>query len=446
MSKTAVIVALLVAVVLGVAAIVLTGGKGPATVAGPLLAFEPSAASEIRVDFPDGSFQTARRAEGGWNIVLGQTGKPERSWPAAQTQIHAALRIFSNLKPEQPADGKVTRPTGTLTIKAGDATQTLKISDQRLAGRVLVESGSGAAWVDADVAEMLINTGVKAWRDPAAFPGIGTSPFVVQVSGTNSGLSLIRVQGKWGLRVPFQEPADPESLSRLFTILSSVKIVDFCDQAPPTHTGLDAPIATLELMAGLLSQSDRAKHEHRWALSVGAAAGIADNTFVAQVTHNDSTQVVIVAGEQLAAISTDPLQYVSRQPLRVEPTDVGNIVIKSPDSQLPCQRAEFRRTLEGWESRCELNDWKPAPKSDAQAAEALIELCTTTLPDRLELRSKRQVSGAVATVEVNTAGGTPLGTFSILIDGTRLTIMNDNVFRDYAAGAGKTVAEWLGRR
>jgi len=302
--------------------------------------------------------------------------------------------------------------------------------------------------VDANVAEMLITTGIQAWRDPAAFPGLGTSASSVVISGTKSSLSLGRTQGNWGVLTPIREAADPEAVARLFAILNSVRIVDFRDIGPPSHTGLDSPAAMLRLSSGSPSAAPGGdeQHEGYWYLIVGAAAGIADNTFVAELGHGKNRgQVVIVAGEQLAAISTDPLHYVSRQALRVEPAEIGHIAVTSPSTQLPCKRGEFRRTLEGWEARCDQGEWKPAMKADVQAVEALIELCTSTIPERMEVCGTQELA-ATSMIEVGTAGGTPLGSLSILIDGTRLTIMSEHVLRGYAAGVGGTVAEWLGRR
>lgn len=434
------IVALLMVVVLGAGAIFLTGGNGTPAHAGPLLSVDPASATEIRMDFPDGSHQTVRRDAGAWRVVVGGADRPERSWPASQTQVHAALRILANLVPDQEVKGKVDKVAGLLTVKSGEASQTLRISDQRLGGRVLVEApGPRSAWVDADVAEMLITTGIRAWRDPSAFPGLG-SPSVITMSSDKS-LVMAKVQNKWAMRLPITEQVDPEAVARLLTILGAVRIVDFCDGGPPTHTGLDQPIASLQIQSSV-----REGEAGTWKLDVGAAAGIADNTFVARVTEGAApAKVVIVAGEQLAAISTDPVYYASRQPLRCEPTEIGHIAVTSETRQ-GCKRAEFRRNPDGWESRCDLGEWKPALKADIQAMEQLIDLCTTALPERVELKGHRTLSGAGAVVELNTAGGTPLGRVSIIIDASRLTIMNDNLFRDYAENAGKPLVEWLQKR
>jgi hypothetical protein len=55
------------------------------------------------------------------------------------------------------------------------------------------------------------------------------------------------VQGRWGLREPVQEVAEPEAVSKLLGVLGNILVMDFLDTGPPEHTGLDKPIAELTI-------------------------------------------------------------------------------------------------------------------------------------------------------------------------------------------------------
>ena len=444
MSKTAVIVALLVALGLGIAALVTWPRNGKAVEAGPLLGVEPATTTEVRVDFPDGSSQAVVRGEGGWRVVLKGIDRQERSWPAAQTQVHAALRIFSSLTPDQPADGSIDKPAGTLTIKGAGLWQVLKISGQRLGGRVLVEASGRAAWVDANIADMLITTGLKAWRDPAAFPGLADSASMVTISGQSGGkLTMARVQGKWWLREPFASEADPEVVSRLMARLGAVRITEFLDKAPPSNAGLDKPIATLQIETGTLADA------RRWDLWIGASADVAGRTVYGEVLNRGpgggAGETVILQGEQLAAISADPFAYVTRKAVTGEPEDIGHVTLSLLGSE-PCRRLEFRRTLDGWESRCGDAEWARAAKADAEGLAAMLTFLAGGVPEKVGARGAEDSAAATAAVKLATAGGTHISDLEVVVSGSQMIVRTEKVKRIYAAGIGKAAAEWLASR
>src|SRR5688500_10795115 len=101
MSKVGVIVALLVAIVLGgVALLVMSKGKPAQDAGGALLDFDPADAVEFRVSRADGSFEAVRRGGGSadWSVVVaGPGGTESGTWPAAGEQVRPALRILSTL-------------------------------------------------------------------------------------------------------------------------------------------------------------------------------------------------------------------------------------------------------------------------------------------------------------------------------------------------------------
>ncbi|MBX3377415.1 MAG: DUF4340 domain-containing protein [Phycisphaeraceae bacterium] len=451
MSKAAVIVALILAMGLGVAALLVTQAGGNPSVAGPLLTFDPASVTELRVVYADGSEQAVVRAGSGWMVVLRTKAGAEKEWPAATTQVHAALRIFANLVPEQPADGKVVEPAGTLRVVAGDGAHELAIGSQRLGGRVLVQAGDRAAWLDASIAEMLIDTGIRAWRSPAALPGLGMDASRISVRGHAGGeVSLARIQGRWALREPFAEPADPEAVHRLLALLAAVRVEDFCDNGAPADTGLDTPAATLIIESDSRDAAGRSTTT-RQAVSVGRAADVAGRTVIARLERSGEAafaDTVILHGEPLAAINADPLHYVARRALQVEPSEVGQLIVRRAFVEGSCAVVGFRRTLDGWETRCGEEAWRVASADDVKLVTSLVDLLATTPAEMVTRRGTAEESAlsAAATVEAFSLGGTPIGRVDLDVEATRLVSLTDRVRRQYPPGVGSLVAEWLGRK
>lgn len=465
MSRTAVIVALLVVLVLGGVAFFLTNkGSGPAAATGPLLSFDPATVTELRMDFPNGTFQAMQRdAAFGWKIVLGQPGTPVKSWPAAAAQSQSALRLLGNLTEERPGDGSISKPAGTLRINAGETMVcTLVFGEQRLGGRVLVEaSGSPKrmAWIDAKVADMMVTTGPQAWRSMAALPGIGAeaSRITMKAQGGNA-ISLARVQGKWALREPVAAPAEADEINKLIGVLGKVQIVDFCDKGPPAATGLENPNATLVIetderdAAGVLTTIKQT-------LTVGQAADMNQETMVAKLERTVSgkgpgyAMVVIVGGEGLQAINTNPATYVSKRAIQFAAADVGQMQIYGLDEPASTPAPIHRRSANGWETKEPLKaeplkaDWTPAVPEVAQFNDALLALLADTPAEIVSIAEIPEAERPRADgYKLSTPGGDLLADCVVLAKQGKITVYVGGLKRDYAAGVSKAVQEGLGRR
>lgn len=449
MSKTAVIVALLIAICLGAAALWLTGGRAPVVPSGPLLTLDPSTVSEVKLTMPDGSSQAVVRDASEWRVVLTAADKSSRSWPAAQQQVFAALRIFAELKPDREGSGSLTKIAGTLSIASGAGVQTLRISDQRLAGSVLVESRSGPVWVDANVSEMLVATGIKAWRDIAAIPGVSTDIARIAISSdTGASLSLARVQGKWYVREPIAEAADPEGVARLVSILGAARVREFCDAGVPAQANFDKPVATLAVETDTRDSGGKAA-TIRQSITVGPAADVGNRSVYAKLERSgagagDYSEVCIVDREQLAAIPTDPTLLISRQAVRVEAADVGQVSIAAANGE--CKERSYRRTVEGWDVRCGGSEWTGIRVDDAKSLRSLLELLTAKAPDKVMLRKDQPALAPVASIQLQTAGGGPISAVTIGVEGTKLLIDTDHVRRLYTDSAAVELAAWLGQK
>lgn len=449
MSRTAVIVAVLVMLILGGVAYFLTR-PAPAAPTGPLFTFDPAAASELRVEFQNGQVQSVKRlASGEWQVTIAKSGQPARSWPASTTQVHSALRLLSSITTDRPAEGDFKDPEATLKVVAG-STPSLTFSKQRLAGRVLVQGADKRiGWVDAQLADMLVTTGPQAWRNAAALPGVGTDASRISLEAHNGAkLKLARTQGKWGLREPFAEPVNSDQVAKLLQVLNSVRITDFCDSGPPPASGLDKPMASLAVE---LDSRDAAgvSTTTRYALIVGQAADIAGKTVVARLEKavgKDQvySEVMIVSGDELAAINSDPISYLNRQAVDTPASDLGQLTVTRFPGTADATVTKYVRSPNGWDEERPTGK-VTVPLAETKAIAAMLELLSTTAAESLSL-SKESPDKPAAAIELASAGGTPIGSVSITIQGTKLIVTGTRIQRDYAAGVGAAVAEWLGRR
>jgi hypothetical protein len=305
--------------------------------------------------------------------------------------------------------------------------------------------------MDAAIAEMLVDTGIRAWRSPAALPGLGMDASRISVRGHAGGeVSLARIQGRWALREPFAEPADPEAVHRLLALLAAVRVEDFCDSGAPADTGLDKPAATLIIETDSRDAAGRST-TMRQTVSVGRAADVAGRTVIARLERSGEAafaDTVILHGEQLAAINADPMHYVARRALQADPSEVGQLSVRRVLVEGSCAVVGFRRTLDGWETRCGEEAWRVASADDVKLATSLVDLLATTPAEMVTRRgtTEESAASAAATVEASSLGGTPIGRVDLDVEATRLVSLTERIRRQYPPGVGSLVAEWLGRK
>jgi len=469
MSKVGVIVALAVAVALAALALLL-GGRGvpQADRGGPFLDFDPARVVEIRVTKNDGSFDAVRRGQdpGAWSVISGgPDGKETEPWPAGATQVRSVLRILSTLSPERPAEAGATMDGQARTVKLvldDQQSRELQLSPRALGGLVLAKTGTRSGWVGSEVGKMLAVSGPRDWRDPSALPGLGLDIARITLKGQGGAVVLARVQGRWGVREPVAEPAEPAAVVKLLSALQTVRVTDFLDAGTPEGTGLESPIAELSV------ESDSREGEGaqarvvttRTSLAAGQAAEMGAKTVFARLSRSrggitEYSRVVIVSGEVLAAITTDPASYFSRRALSAPEADVGGLVI-SPQA---AAARTYRRTIDGWEAD---SSGVPATvsRADSEAIAALLGVVSQTPTDQVIYSESwppalgpQAESRAVAAVEIHGAGGAPMATFGVSAavlsaNGAReqMIIRSGQVWRVYAAEPSAAVLIWLARQ
>lgn len=465
MSKTGVIVALVFAVVLAGAAFFVTNRKTPPVEQGPLLKFDPAKAVEVRITAPDGAYQAIQRqpSSGEWDVVIAAPGGKEVGrWPAAPTQVRAALRILSTLEPTRSADsGTALGPDAhVVSVKQDNGISSeLRLAARGLAGSVLANAGDRAGMVGADVAAMLIASGPREWRDRSVLPAFGPDVSRITLRGQSGTVALARVQGRWGLREPIQAPAEADSVGKLLAMLGNVNITDFLDRGPPPDTGLDSPVAELVIESDSRPEGGGPVTTLRRGLSVGRQADIGGKTvFVAIDRPGGEPRIVAVTAESLASIHTEPAFYVSRRSIEAPAIEVGRAGIEfavapypgsdAPVPQLPARGPlELTRSVSGWQTA----SGSAALPADAEGMKALLTLLGLASAESVLLDAPAHAL-RIASVDLKTIGDTPIGVVEIgmLVDPVegqsragRVFTKSGSVFRVYSQEAGQPVAAWL---
>lgn len=469
MSHTRVLIAVAFAVVLAFAAIfLLRGSNGTGESQTPSLAFDPARAVELSVRYAGGRKSDPGRVErivrtagSTWNVHWSDDGESEGIWPAAPSQVRAALRILSTLE-LMPADrgSRVESPAADVRITLEDGSERrLVLSGRALAGRVLAEVGGEemqAVWLDRSVMDMLVSggggalAGPRAWRDPSALPGVGSDVSRARLeSRSAASLMLARVQGRWALREPVQEVAEPEVVGRLFTSLANVRVMDFLDdgvERPGQGAFVDNPAAVLILESEMRDHAAPGAPVAvlRRTLAVGTTADLAGRNVFARIrqemqrgseTTIDFERTVIVSGELLAAVAMDPAAYIARQSFTMPPSDVGSAVIRMGDRE-----HRYKRTLDGWRQETE-EGARPLSREEAEGFAALLQLLLQAPAAHVVLREGTE--GSIASVELTTISGNPLGEAVIIPAGEGLGIQSRGVLRLHDAQASQGVLRWM---
>jgi hypothetical protein len=459
MSKTGVIVALLVALSLLGAAFLLGGkGHGAALPAGPLLAFDPAKVRELRVARPDGSFDAVRRGEapGVWNVILSEKGA-EAVWPADAGRMRAALRILSTLEGDTPVGPGAAVETGAPEVRLMLDDQTdrrMRVSQRVLAGKVLVEVTTGSsprpALVGADVGAMLAGTGLREWRDRAALPGLGPEVALIALRGERGSLTLARVQGRWGVREPIAEAADQDAVLRLVGVLGNIQVADFLDGGAPARTGLESPIAEVTIACDQRDEQGKA-HTTTRTLRIGQQADIAGKTvFAAMPVDGGGSRTVIVSAEGLSGLTTDPAAYLSRRAIDGAAADIGVLVVAPSGGQ--SQR--YERELDGWSSVGPGGIKTPCTTADGEAVSGLLNLFTQVSAEAVAAATSAPAawgtSAPIATVDCRSRGDSPIatvGVFTVSPTGKppQLVLQSGKAVRRYPVEASSPLVAWLSR-
>jgi hypothetical protein len=379
MSTKAVIIALVVALVLGIGAYVVLqpapkpGGKPDVFVAGErVVKVDPGAVTAIEIETPDGEVQTIRRApvgaasESEYLLTVGrESAKAGASWPLETGRVESLLRVLNNAPslgaPDDKAEIDADAARVTIREENGNVTHLL-IGSRTLGGKGLVKvvtsKGSDAltlkdlrakagklAMMDESIHNAFRQPGPRAWRDTRAMEGIGPEVSRLQLVNADLSTKIARLEGKWLVQEPVGAPADPAQVSKLIGTLDALRITSFLDEptaVAPTEadTSLASPLATVTTETDrrvLLADPARPAGDvtirtETHQLFIGKPADTSGQTRYARLGKDGP--VVIISGAGLTRELFDATGYVSKKAVQTTPADIGMLILepKAPET------------------------------------------------------------------------------------------------------------------
>jgi hypothetical protein len=446
-SPARVLIAVALASILAVAAFLVlrhpaTGSESPAR----LLAFDPAHAAAINISRPDGRTETVRRGDrlGEWVIALPRTGGADE-WPANAGNVRAALRILSTLEATRSAEtGSPMGARGTVSVTMDDGSGvSMSLDSRTLAGQALARAESprqGApVWVDASLADMLLKDGPREWRDVQALPDVGNSARITIQSGA-AGVSLARLQGRWVVREPVSEAAEPEAVTRLAAALASVQILDFLDGGAPGAMDLDAPAAVITLEWDRRDAQTGKSSTIRSSLKIGAPSGVSSKgVFASLARPGVPERTVVVSAEPLAGLSPDPASYIARRAVSVPSAEIAAVTIGD---------RRFARSLNGWQTPGRDGGLAiPVSPSGAESIGALLKLLTESPAQALSLDPPLENAGVP--VELRTLGDVALPPLAVSLEtdvathAPVLLLQSGHVARRYTGKDAAALWPWI---
>lgn len=464
MSSRAAIVALCLALALGLAAAVsIWPGTPRPHAALPLLDADLARVERIVVTRPDGTSDAIvpGATPGSWEIDAGERGEP---WPLDPARVQAMLRLLRESEVEPAAVGTVEGGPIVRVSERGGGVQEIRFAGAALGGRVGVRAtGTGAAGtVPADLSRMLTEPGPRGWRDRSALPGLGPETARVTVDSGGRRVSLARVGGRWGLVEPIAAPAEARAVESLLVSLARVRVERFLDDGTPGGVPVaGAPVARVRI------ESDRrvprgegfARVTTRQELSLGAPADATEQTLMAmvasrveedgRVVRESAPRPVIVSRGGLDGIAASAEAYVSRRTFESSPGDVRAIVLEWAAAGSDARRVELTRTIDGWLAQG-LAEHDGADAA-AQATDVLALLCEEPCED-VTIGGRDAAGDGAATLTVTLLGldRGALETCGVALAGegaggaARLTARAGAVTRAYRLSAGRPAAALLG--
>jgi hypothetical protein len=495
MSTKAVIIALLVALVLGIGAYVALQPPAKSPTAPDLVPagetvfpIDPGLVSSIEIETPDGAVQRITRGERGvYSLRTSRQSVEGPSWPLEDgrvsnllRRIHAA-RSLDAPDPASTIDDDATRVTFR---HENGATLHMLLNARTLTGRGLVKVIPGAendhpdraalraakgrlAIVEDDIHNVFRQPGPRAWRDTVVLPGMG--PDVSRLSLRNNDLSmkLARVDGKWALQEPVAAPADPERVARLLGTLAALRITSFADEtgAPlpaPENTGLAEPIAVIqsETDRRILNADPSAPPDNSVSVRTESAELIVGKPADLQAQSRYASQgknapVIVIAGNGLTRELFDPVQYITRRAVQTTPADIGMLVIEPAAPAVPAPAPAtppgtppatppapvlptkvFRRDIDKWKEVAATSE-VVLDETLSKALQDLLRFLTTENAASVALEQPA-IWKDMGQVVVGSASGTPLETITIgATDGANLGLR--------ATGPKGAVYRWFPR-
>lgn len=456
--KTAVIVALLVAV--GLAFATLVALRRPATTPQPPVAWladlSEQSVDAVRFSWGEksGEIRIAGDGRGGWTMEWTGPDGPV-TWPVQSAQVRGAMRLLADLAPMKHSTDALIRETPTTLIsfsKGAREVGSLRIATKGLGGQVpaiINDAQPRFVFIEEALSRAFLREGVLQWRTALVMPGIAQGPTSVRISNPVSSVELARAAGRWAVREPWQTPAADGPMKQLLATFATVPVTRFADDASAEDAklGFGAAGTSLRVESPLLTGDASGRERLVERTEIGGPADVARGSLFVRASAAIEREggeskriwgpiVLVVDRSRLDAIAGDPSVYASKAVLRASALDVVRVAIANPKGE----RAAFTRTIDGWFGADA--DGKPSAKVDGERVKAIQQLVEILCGERAtEVRGDVGLDVA-GTVEAGVAEG-PLPTVEVVqgdIGGkARIGLRVKGVTRLYAEGEQATL-------
>lgn len=441
MSRSALVISLLLVVALSIVGIaLLMSPPQPATAgnAASLLRLDPSQVASFTVTGSGDTSVITRTSAGGWTIHLQREGEPLTSpWPAQPTQVRSMVRSLCDLRDVSANQGTMLQSVdATLTVEiamAGGEKHEVRFDAAPLGGRRLIgidQRRTGE--IDDAIFRALTSPGPAQWRVKSPFHGVGerTSRITLRSPGTGSGVELARLEGRWFLRQPIQSRASGDAAQDLLRSLGSLTIERFIDDTTTltmTESGLDAPrlLCTIEEDRRSIDSVDgqiRTQTQTQ-TLAIGGPADLSGRLVYASI--NDGQTFVVINIESIASVSLNGESYLAPFAAETISQNIGGFAVRIAGQP----EARFERGISDWR-RLDATG-ATIGESPSEPIETLLAAFTTSPASRLVIDEPEQYR-PIASVTLFDFGGGAMETIEAgVIDEGVLAFRSGQVFRIY---------------
>lgn len=423
--RTAVIVALVMAVGLAFATLLVMRRPAPASAAPVawLAGLSESSADAIRFSWGEKADEIRIVSDGaaGWKMERSAPGGGVVRWPVQAAQVRGGLRLLTDLAKLTHSDLAVMRNAQTTMIafsKGASQVGSLRIATKGLGGQapaIIDDSPQRFVFVEEALSRAFLREGVLQWRTPLAFPGMATTAQRVVIENPSGKVDLVRARGTWIVYEPIRTPASEVAMRQLLAMLAGMPIAKFADDAEANDAtlGLTSPIASIRVetpMAGAEGSTPRRMLVER--LEVGGPADVARATmFVRLRATIESTDgeaspawgpvVAVVDRSRLDQVAGDASAYASKAVLRESAADVVMLRVVDPAGE----RVAYKRTIDGWFGVD--GEGKVGAKVDGERSKALVGLIELMCGERASEVKSDEVDAleVVATIETGVLDG-----------------------------------------
>lgn len=360
MTKTGVLIATVLALVLGVATL-LTDSPRRAEVqagSGPLLgSLDIGSISRIEVHAARGGCEL-RRLDLLPDMWVLSTDSPA-PWPVNARSVFATLRMLAELSIE-PGRAASKSEFATLILHAqGGVSVELRIASQAVAGRSEIATPDGRVALASDdgLSRVFATGDLGAWKVPDLFPLDAAGASRVFIEEAEKRVALARVGRSWALTAPQPAKADDPVVT---TVLGQLAQSAMLKTAGASEAGtFDRPVARIAVETDRqVGEAGKSRLRITQELAVGPSSGIGGDAVLCrlQAWTEDSAAggrmllwgpvVAAVDRRTLAGISGDARSYFARVAVAASAADVFRIRAE----RLEGPSVEVTREAESWKT------------------------------------------------------------------------------------------------